>query len=98
MLRFADRTGLTTDRPQRRYLWTDAFAVCTFLGLADATADARYRELALRLVDAVHWTLGRHRDDDARRGWISGLAEEEGARHPTRGGLRIGKPLPEREA
>ncbi len=30
------------------------------------------------------------------RGWISGLAEREGEAHPTRGGLRIGKPLPER--
>jgi hypothetical protein len=40
--------------------------------------------------------LGRHRDDDARRGWISGLDEADGERHPTRGGLRIGKKLPER--
>ena len=29
-------------------------------------------------------------------GWISGLSETEGAKHPTSGGLRIGKPLPER--
>ena len=42
--------------------------------------------------------LGRHRPDDSRRGWISGLADEEGERHPTRGGLRIGKELPERRA
>jgi len=40
--------------------------------------------------------LGRHRGDDSRTGWISGLAEAEGERHPTRGGLRIGKRLPER--
>ncbi|NIP59818.1 MAG: hypothetical protein GWM92_16045, partial [Gemmatimonadetes bacterium] len=31
-----------------------------------------------------------------RGGWISGLSDEEGRRHPTAGGLRIGKPLPER--
>ncbi|NIP82422.1 MAG: hypothetical protein GWM90_25640, partial [Gemmatimonadetes bacterium] len=31
-----------------------------------------------------------------RDGWISGLPEEEGREHPTAGGLRIGKPLPER--
>jgi hypothetical protein len=31
-----------------------------------------------------------------RRGWISGLDEHEGEAHPTRGGLRIGKELPER--
>jgi hypothetical protein len=40
--------------------------------------------------------LGRHRDDDERRGWLSGLEEPEGAEHPTLGGLRIGKRLPER--
>jgi hypothetical protein len=44
----------------------------------------------------VHHVLGRHRADDPRTGWISGLGEEEGEAHPTRGGLRIGKPLPER--
>ena len=36
MTGFAERTGLTSDRPQQRYLWTDAFAVCNFLGLARA--------------------------------------------------------------
>jgi hypothetical protein len=45
----------------------------------------------------VHHVLGRHRADDAlRRGWLSGLGEAEGELHPTRGGLRIGKRLPER--
>jgi hypothetical protein len=29
-------------------------------------------------------------------GWLSGLTEREGEAHPTRGGLRIGKELPER--
>ena len=93
---FAERTGLASSRPARRYLWTDAFAVCTWLGLHRATGEARHRELALALVEEVHRVLGRHRDDDPRDGWISGLEEEEGARHPTAGGLRIGKPLPER--
>ncbi len=96
MLRFAERTGLASNRPERRYLWTDAFAVCNFLGLARTSGESRYTELALRLVERVHRTLGSHRPDDARRGWISGLAAAEGARHPTRGGLRIGKRLPER--
>ena len=54
MRRFAQRTGLTSDRPLERYLWTDAFAVCNFLGLGET-------ELALRLVNQVHHTLGRHR-------------------------------------
>lgn len=96
MSAFAARTGLTSGAPQRRYLWTDAFAVCNFLGLARVTGDARYEQLALRLVDAVHHELGRHRSDDRRRGWISGLPDDEAEAHPTVGGLRIGKPLPER--
>ncbi|HEY6033507.1 MAG TPA: hypothetical protein VIV58_04585 [Kofleriaceae bacterium] len=91
MARFAERTGLTGTRPQRRYLWTDAFAVCNFLGLGQ---DDR----ATALVAAVHRELGRHRADDTRRGWISGLPEADGAAHPTFGGLRIGKPLQERGA
>ncbi len=93
---FARRTGLTSGHAQQRYLWTDAFAVCNFLGLARASGEARYAELAYRLVDRVHHTLGRHRADDQRTGWISGLGEEEGEEHPTWGGLRIGKALPER--
>jgi hypothetical protein len=96
MASYAERTGLTSDEPERRYLWTDAFAVCNLLGLADATGDSAYRELALRLVDRVHGELARHRKDDRRAGWISGLPDAEARAHPTRGGLRIGKPLPER--
>lgn len=95
MLSFAQRTGLDSDRPQRRYLWADAFALCNLLGLARATGEERYRALAQRMVDQVHHTLGRHRDDDPRTGWISGLSENEGESHPTRGGLRIGKKRPE---
>jgi len=87
---------LSSGRPPRRYLWTDAFAVCNFLALERATGDATHAELALKLVEQVHRTLGRHRSDDGRRGWISGLPEREGEAHPTLGGLRIGKPLPER--
>jgi len=93
---FSERTGLTSDRPTRRYLWTDAFAVCNFLGLARLTGESSYADVALRLVDQVHHVLGRYRADDTRTGWISGLGEREGQSHPTRGGLRIGKALPER--
>ena len=94
---FARSTGLdpVASRPQR-YLWTDAFAVCNYLGLFQETGDPMYRELALRLIGQVHHTLGRHRDDDARTGWISGLSFGDGELHPAAGGLRIGKPLPER--
>jgi hypothetical protein len=96
MLDFAERTGLGSRRPPRRYLWTDAFAVCNLLALAKATGEGRFRDLALALVEQVHRVLGRHRADDRRTGWISGLGDEQGERHPTRRGLRIGKPLPER--
>jgi len=96
MVKFAYKTGLSSDLKPRRYLWTDAFAVCNFLGLFTITRDERFKRLALRLVDQVHYVLGRHRGDDPRSGWISGLDEEEGRRHPTIGGLRIGKRLPER--
>jgi hypothetical protein len=95
---FAERTGIGAGAasPARRYLWTDAFAVCNFLGLHEASGERAALERALRLVAAVHATLGRHRPDDRRTGWISGLGEEEGRLHPTRGGLRIGKPRNER--
>ena len=97
MLAFAERTGLTAlHRPPRRYLWTDAHAVCNFLSLYRQSGEDRYRNLAIALIDQVHDTLGRHRADDRRKGWISGLDEKEGQAHPTAGGLRIGKRLPER--
>lgn len=97
MMRFAEATGVTDDEPPpRRYLWTDAFAVCNFLELSRLTGEQGYHQLALKLVDQVHQVLGKHRPDDPRSGWISGLDEEEGAEHPTTGGLRIGKPQRER--
>ena len=93
---FAQRTGPDAGGPPRRYLWTDAFAVCNFLGLYRRHGEGLQLDLALRLVHQVHHVLGRHRPDDSRTGWISGLDEDEGERHPTRGGLRIGKEFPER--
>ena len=97
MTEFADLTGLSQDgQPPRRYLWTDAFAVCNFLELYRQTSDEKYKDLALLLVEQVHNILGRHRDDDSRTGWISGLDEQEGQMHPTKGGLRIGKKMNER--
>jgi hypothetical protein len=97
MIEFARLTGLSpaTSTP-RRYLWTDAFAVCNFLGLYQDTGRMEFKDLALQLVDQAHSVLGRHRHDDHRTGWISGLDEENGRLHPTQGGLRIGKQLKER--
>ncbi len=97
MAEFAEHTGLTqVGRGQHRYLWTDAFAVCNFLELYRQSGDYNCKSLALRLVDQVHQTLGRHRQDDARSGWLSGLDDDRGRLQPTAGGLRIGKELNER--
>ncbi len=97
MIEFARETGLSPGgTAPRRYLWTDAFAVCNFLGLYQKIGGEEFKNLALQLVDQVHDTLGRHRKDDSRTGWISGLDEKKGREHPTRGGLRIGKELNER--
>ena len=92
MTRFAEQTG----QSEKRYLWTDAFAVTNYLSLALATREQRFVELATTLIDQVHRVLGRHRPDADRSGWISGRSESEGAAHPTVGGLRIGKLLDER--
>jgi len=97
MTEFTNQTGLSTaGKVPRRYLWTDAFAVCNFLELYHQTRDEKYKNLALRLVNQVHNVLGRHRKDDPRTGWISGLDEDEGKNHPTGGELRIGKEMNER--
>jgi hypothetical protein len=98
MTEFAKQTGLSpAGKVPRRYLWTDAFAVCNFLELYRQTGEEKYKHLALHLVDQVHRILGRHREDDPRTGWISGLDESEGKRHPTKAGLRIGKEMNERK-
>src|SRR5438105_392795 len=78
MRRFAERTG-----EARRYLWTDAFAVMNYLGLARATRDQTFLHHAVTLIDRVHQYL-------RPRG---GRSESEGQAHPTAAGLRIGKPL-----
>jgi hypothetical protein len=78
---FAASSGLTPPVAPRRYLWTDAFAVMTWTGLYERAREARFLELAERLVAQVHEVLGAHQPD---------------AVHPTARGLRIGKRLPER--
>ena len=61
MADFANSTGLTGKETPRRYLWTDAFAICNCLELYRQTSSERYRHLSLGLVERVHHTLGRHR-------------------------------------
>lgn len=96
MNEYADRTGLTGRNQQKRYLWTDAFGVCNFLALAERTGKQEYNERYRHLIESVHNILGKHREDDSRKGWISGLPDGEGKHRPTAGGLRIGKPMNER--
>lgn len=96
---FADSTGLTNSSLEpRRYLWTDAFAVCNYLELYRQSGDEENLQLALKLVDQVHHTLGKHHKDSKHSGWLSGLDEEQAHLHPTMAGLRIGKQLNERQA
>jgi hypothetical protein len=92
MKSFSERTGLVGDRPPRRYLWTDAFAVCTFVSLQRRRPGEGFIELARTLITQVHEVLGRHVDGRP----LGSMDEASHAAHPTRHGLRIGKPLPER--
>ncbi|MDX1624873.1 MAG: hypothetical protein R3323_00040 [Wenzhouxiangellaceae bacterium] len=95
MQAFAERTGLLGPANPRRYLWTDAFAVCNYLELdrriREAGSPGRHLDLALALVDQVHEVLGSYADDDPREGWLGGVDESSHRRHPTAHGLRIGK-------
>lgn len=95
---FAQKTGLQNKEgnPEERYLWTDALAVQTFFALYHTSGKYSYRDYAFKLIEMVHNNLGRYHSDDHRTGRISGLTEEEAKEHPTAGGLRIGKKLPER--
>ena len=81
-----------------RYLWTDAFAVCNYLNLYHDTSEPEQLQRALDLIDQVHRTLGKHHKENKRKGWISGLDDQQARLHPTQGGLRIGKTLDERQA
>ncbi len=95
---FSERTGITGNMdPSRRYLWTDAFAVQNFLALFHQTSEKSYRNRAFKLIDLVHEHLGKFHPQDTSKGWISGFDEEKARYHPTAGGLRIGKKLPERK-
>ena len=97
MTEFANNTGLESEsNTPKRYLWTDAFAVCNFLELYNRTNEEKYLNLALKLIHQVHHVLGQYRTDNKNNGWISGLDKEEGENHPTKGGLRIGKEMNER--
>lgn len=98
MHEFAARTGLAPGQDaQVRYLWTDAFATCNFHWLGETSADSGLTALARHTVEQVHRHLGWHRADEGQQGWLHGPHGSASAEHPTRCGLRIGKPLPERQ-
>ncbi|MBD3790290.1 MAG: hypothetical protein IE885_08030 [Campylobacterales bacterium] len=51
MEKFARRTCIgETGCTPTRYLWTDAFAVCNYLGLFHQTGDEKYKKKALILL------------------------------------------------
>ena len=96
MQAFAERTGLAGSGAPQRYLWTDAFAVCNFLELYRMRGNPEFLDLARRLTTQVHDVLGAYAENDARSGWLGGMADRQHRATPTRAGLRIGKRLPER--
>eukprot|EP00743_Colponemidia_sp_Colp-15_P014814 GILK01017641.1.p1 GENE.GILK01017641.1~~GILK01017641.1.p1 ORF type:complete len:291 (+),score=35.53 GILK01017641.1:113-874(+) len=67
-----------------RYLWTDAFGVCSYISLFHVTRRSSYLDQADALIRNVHDVLGKNRAGTHRLGHASEM-------HPTKGGLRIGK-------
>lgn len=64
----ADEAGLCSDRHQRRYLWTDAFGVLSYISIAkryetdNKPEEAqKYTQAANILIDVVHECLGKPR-------------------------------------
>lgn len=103
MDKFEVETVLSSD-PQsqklhdpKRYLWTDAFAVCNYLGLYRQSSKPSFLKQAVRLVEQVHHTLGKQCKDSENDGWLSGHNEEQVHLPQTQGGLKIGKPLNEHQ-
>ena len=84
MMDFADSTGLSENTRPRRYLWTDAFAVCNFLGLYRQRDDDRYLELALRLTGQA--SNPRFELDPEAMQESSRAVLEEAARHAREAG------------
>lgn len=98
MQAFSERTGITEKSDSsRRYLWTDALAVENFFALFHLTEEKKHRDQAFKLIELVHEHLGKFHPKDSRKGAISSFDKEKVKYHPTAGGLRIGKELPERK-
>ena len=70
--------------------------MCTYLSLYADHGQHRFLARATALVAQVHRVLGRYATGPRRGQPLGGVDEQIWLRHPTRHGLRIGKPLPER--
>tara|TARA_R110002050_G_scaffold220554_1_gene356382 strand:- start:1526 stop:1927 length:402 start_codon:yes stop_codon:yes gene_type:complete len=95
----------TIHRDDRRYLWTDAYAVETCLAIYRRSGEEEWLRKAINLMFVVHNVLGKHRSD-RKAGTIecaAGVEREKGewlsgdGQHPTARGLRIGKRLADRK-
>lgn len=81
MDQFAMKPGLSYDSHSQKshapihYLWTDAFAVCNYLGLYHQSAKPLFLEQAVRMVEQVHYRLAKPRKDNNKTGWVNGFNE-----------------------
>jgi hypothetical protein len=87
---FARRTGLVDGRESRRYLWTDAIALCTYLALYRRRRDSVLLRRARTLLSQVHGVLGHHAVGPRRGHPLGDVDEASWQQHPTLHGLRIG--------
>lgn len=88
-----DEAGLCSDGLQRRYLWTDAFGVLSYVSIAERyklegnSGEAeKYKRAANMLVDVVHQTLGSPRSEKSEDHMTKDASSPTGYV-----GLRIGK-------
>jgi hypothetical protein len=75
MHKFALPSGLfpvgANQSRSHRYLWTDAFAVCNYLGFYRQSAQPVWLQQVKDLVAQVHQTFGQHRPQGGYHGWLS---------------------------
>jgi hypothetical protein len=69
MTEFANSTGVSPESSySKRYLWTDAFAVCNFLELYNRTNEKIYLNLALTLIYQVNHVLRQYSPKNEKMG------------------------------
>jgi hypothetical protein len=94
-----NEAGLCADGKQRRYLWTDAFAVLAYLSIADrytkegnSILAQEYTQASNTLINVVHECLGKPRSNK-----ISDAMSLDPSSPTGYVGLRIGKVLTRKE-